>query len=79
MIIMISNTWLWCFSNRLGIGNIVERGESVSADISAVEPFRLKFNILMKKESLHLGLSYNADVTVLFWRSLPRNTQALRN
>ena len=36
--------WLWRFRNRHRIGNKVEHGESGSADISAVEPFRLKFN-----------------------------------
>ena len=48
-----SDGWLWRFRNRHGIGNKVERGEPGRADISAVEPFRLKFNRLMKKENLH--------------------------
>ena len=38
------------FRNRHRIGHKVERGESGSADISAVEPFILKFNRLMKKK-----------------------------
>ena len=33
----------------------------------------------MKKENLHLGQLYNADEIALFWRSLPRNTQAFKN
>ena len=33
----------------------------------------------MKKGKLHLGKLYNADETALFWRSLPRNTQAFKN
>ena len=44
-----SDGWLWRLRNRHGIGNKVKRSESGCADISAVEPFRLKFNILMKK------------------------------
>ena len=46
---------LWRFRNRHGIGNKIERGESGSADVSAVEPCRPNFNRLMKKENLHLG------------------------
>ena len=46
-----SDGWLWRFCNRHGIGNKVERDESGSADICAVEPFRLKFNTLIKKNT----------------------------
>ena len=74
-----SDGWLWRFHNRHGIGNIVERGDSCSADNSVVEPRRMKFNGLMRKENVHLGQLYNADETALFWRSLPRNTQAFKN
>ena len=42
-----SDGWLWRFRNRLGVGNKVERGKSGSADISAAEPFRLKFIIII--------------------------------
>ena len=49
------DVWHWHFHNRHGIGNKVERGESGSADINAVELFRLIFNRLMSKECLHLG------------------------
>ena len=73
-----SDGWLWRFRNRHGIESKVERGESGSADIGSVEPFRLKFNRLMKKENLHLGQLYNADETALSYRSLPRNTQAFK-
>ena len=39
-----SDDWLWRFRNLHVIRNKVECGESGSADISAVELFRLKFN-----------------------------------
>ena len=71
---MASDRWLWRFRNRHEIANKVQRGESGSADISAVEPFKLKFNRLMKKENLHLGQLYNADETAQFCRLLPINT-----
>ena len=46
-----SDGWLWRIHNRHGIGNNVKRCESGSA----IEPCRLKFNKLVKKENLHLG------------------------
>ena len=74
-----STGWLYRFRNRHGIRNRVEHGEAACADTSAVEPFRVEFNQLIKDEDLHLGQIYNADETALFWRSLPRNTQAFKN
>ena len=76
-LIKASDGWLWRFRNRQGIGNKVERGESGCVDISAVQPFRLEFNRLLMKENLQLGQLYNANETTLFWRSLPRNIQAI--
>ena len=52
-----SDGWLWRFRNRDRIGNKVERDESDSADISAVEHLGLKFNRLMKKENLSTMLT----------------------
>ena len=57
---------MWCFRHRHGIRNKVERFESSSADICAVETVRLKFNRLMKEENLHLGQLYNSDEIALF-------------
>ena len=71
--------WLWRFCNHHGTGSKVKHGESGSSDINAVEPFRLKFNRPIKKESLHLGWLYNVDETGLSWRSLPRNSQAFND
>ena len=75
----VGDGWLWRFRNRHGIGNKVEGRESGSANISATESFRRKFNRLMKEENLQLFHLYNADETALFWRSFPRNTQAFKN
>ena len=73
-----SDGWLWSDRIRHGMENKFERGESGSADISAVEPIRLKCNGLMNIENLHLGQLYKTDEPVFFWRSLPRSTQALK-
>ena len=74
-----SDSWLWRYRNWHRIGNKVTRGESCCTDTSVAEPFRPKFNRLMKKENIHIGQLYNADETSLFWRSLPRNTEAFKN
>ncbi|KAF2366176.1 HTH CenpB-type DNA-binding domain [Trinorchestia longiramus] len=74
-----STGWLWRFRNRHGISNKVEHGEADSADSTAVEPYRFKLNELIKKEDLHSNQVYNAHETALFWRSLPKNTQAYGN
>lgn len=68
-----SDDWIWRFHNHHGIQNYVQHGEAASAYISGIEPFRLKFNELVKKEELHLSQIYNADETALFWHSLLRN------
>ena len=47
-----SDGWLWRYSDR--DENKAKHDESDSADISAVKPFRLKFNRLMKKENLQV-------------------------
>ncbi|XP_062854201.1 tigger transposable element-derived protein 7-like [Trichomycterus rosablanca] len=78
-----SDGWLWRFRNRHGLCNTLQHAQAGSADASAnasaVELFRLKLNELIKTEDMHLSQVYNADETGLFWRSLPRNTQAFRN
>ena len=71
--------WLWRFRNRHGIRNKVVHCEAGSGDSGVVEPFRLKFQKLIKEEDLSLSQIYNADETCLFWRSLPTNTQAFKN
>ena len=68
-----STGWLYQFHSR------VEHGKAACVDTSAVEPFRVEFNQLIKDKDLHLGQIYNADETALFWQSLPRNTKAFKN
>ncbi|KAG7165628.1 Tigger transposable element-derived protein 7-like 25 [Homarus americanus] len=66
--------WLWRFWNRHGIHNRKLHGETGSTQTEEVEPFMLKLNQLIKDEGLNLAQVYNAGVTGLFWRSLPKNT-----
>ena len=74
-----SGGWLWRFRNRHGIRNKVVHSEAAGGDSGVVEPFRLKFQKLIKEEDLSLSQIYNADETCLFWRSVPTNTQAFKN
>ena len=71
--------WLWRFCNRNGIRNKVVYGEAGSGDSGVVEPFRPKFQKLIKEEDLSLSQIYNADETCLFWRSLSTNTRTFKN
>ena len=71
--------WLWRFCNCHGIHNKVVHGEAGSGDSGVVEPFRLKFQKLIKEEDLSLSQIYNADETCLFWCLLPTNIQAFKN
>ena len=74
-----SGGWLWQFRNRHGIHTKVVHGEAASGDTVVVEPFRLKFQKLIKEEDLSLSQIYNANATCLFWRLLPTDTQAYKN
>lgn len=73
-----SDGWLCNFRNRHGLTNHITHGESASAPTSEIEPFKVKLNEIMKDRSLQLCQIYNGDESGIFWRSLPRNTQALR-
>lgn len=68
-----SNGWL---RSRHGLTNHITHGEAASAPTEEIQPFKDTLKKLMKDESLKRFQVYNADETGLFWRSLPKNTQA---
>ncbi|KAG7161849.1 Tigger transposable element-derived protein 7-like 13 [Homarus americanus] len=74
-----SDGWLWRFRNRHGMCNKITHGEAGSAPTEDIEPFRDRLNDLIKSEGLLISQVYNVDETGLYWRSLPRNTQAFKN
>ncbi|XP_042203529.1 tigger transposable element-derived protein 7-like [Homarus americanus] len=74
-----SDGWLWRFRNRHGKCNKITHGEAGSAPTEDIEPFRDRLNDLIKSEGLLISQVYNVDETGLYWRSLPRNTQAFKN
>ncbi|XP_045104407.1 tigger transposable element-derived protein 7-like [Portunus trituberculatus] len=74
-----SDGWLWRFRNRYGLRDLVVRGEAGSADTVSAEVYRVKLNELIKDEGLLMSQVYNANETGLFWRSLPKSTQARKD
>ena len=55
------------------------QGEKVSADVSAVEPFKDELQEVLEREQLTLDQLYNCDETGLFYRMLPNKTLAGRS
>ena len=66
-----STGWLRKFNLRHGIKNTTLRGEILSADLSAVDPFREELQRLIESEGLTQDQIYNADETGLWWRITP--------
>ena len=71
-----SKGWLHRFKNRHGIRQLTMQGESLSADTSAADDFKLSFSRFVEEESFSLHQVFNADETGLYWRLLPNKTLA---
>ena len=71
--------WLFRFRTRHCISNRRVVGESASADLSNIGPFRQKLLSIINDSNLLLSQVYNADETGLYWRAPPTNTQAVRS
>jgi hypothetical protein len=69
-----STGWLRKFNLRHGIKNVALRGEIMSADESAVDPFREELQKLIESEGLSRDQIYNADETGLWWRLTPSSS-----
>ena len=54
------------------------QGEKLSADATAIDPFKRKLQEVMDKEGLTLEQLYNCDETELYYRMLPAKTLASR-
>ena len=73
-----SKGWLWRFCKRHGIRELSLQGEKLSADATAIDPFKRKLQEVMEKEGLTLEQLYNRDETGLYYRMLPAKTLASR-
>ena len=71
-----SKGWLHRFKNRHGIRQLTMQGESLSADTSAADDFKLSFSMLVEEERFSLHQVFNADETGLYWHLLPNKTLA---
>ena len=66
-----SSRWLHRFCVHHGIRAFLLQGELLSADMTAVEPFRSTLKELMEKEGYSKDQVFNADETGLWWRLMP--------
>ncbi len=69
-----SSGWFHKFCCRHGIRSISMQGESLSADVSAVDPFKSELAKIMEDEGYTLSQVFNADETGLVWRGMPSKT-----
>ena len=72
-----SDGWMFRFRQRHCMFQRRAHGESGSARIDDVAPFRTELNKLISEEGLLLSQVYNFDETGLFWRALPESTQVM--
>ncbi|XP_062513432.1 jerky protein homolog-like [Corticium candelabrum] len=66
-----SSGWLQKFCRRHGIRSMTLQGESLSADLEAVDPFCHEFRTMLDREGYSKDQIFNADETGLWWRLLP--------
>ena len=66
-----SDGWLDCFKKRHGIRELTLKGESMSADLSKIDPFKQDLENFIAENELSREHIFNADETGLLWRSLP--------
>jgi len=71
-----SEGWLHRFKQRHGIRELRLQGESLSADIPSIEPYKEKTRDYIEEHQLSLNQIFNADETGLYWRLLPEKTLA---
>ena len=69
-----SSGWFHKFCCRHGIRSISMQGESLSADVSSVDPFKNELSSIMEEEGYTLNQVFNADETGLLWRGMPSKT-----
>ena len=72
-----SNGWFYRFRQRHGLFQLRAHGESGSAKVDEVGPFRMELNKLINDEGLLMSQVYNFDETALLWHALPMSTQVI--
>uniref|UniRef100_UPI00358FDD14 tigger transposable element-derived protein 2-like n=1 Tax=Myxine glutinosa TaxID=7769 RepID=UPI00358FDD14 len=74
-----SGGWLSRFKKRHGIGRVVKKGESKSADTAAAEAFHPEFQEFIKDEGYIDEQIYNADETGLEYKKLSDRSLAFKD
>jgi len=71
-----SSGWLYRFCIRHGMRQLTVQGEKLSADSSALDPFKRTLEDFIESKGLTLDQIYNCDETGLYFRLLPKKTLA---
>lgn len=66
--------WLRRFKDRHGVRCLSLQGESLSAAMMDVEPFREKFLKLVEEQGLTRHQMFNCDESGLYWKLMPNKT-----
>ncbi len=66
--------WLKRFRDRHGVRSLSMQGESMSAAIMDVEPFKKKFQELVEESGLSREQVFNCDESGLYWKLMPNKT-----
>ena len=66
-----SSGWLHKFCKRHGIRAVILQGESLSANTSAIEPFKRELLKLIETKGYTRDQIFNANETGLWWRMIP--------
>ena len=69
-----STGWLTKFNKHHGIKSVQLRGEILSSDLSAVDPFREELEKVIAEEGYSRDQISNADETGLWWRLTPSSS-----
>ncbi len=71
-----SDGWLWRFSKRHGIRQLLLQGEKLSADRPAAEAFVVSFQDFIETEHYTLHQVFNCDESGLYFKLMPEKTLA---
>ena len=71
-----SNGWLWRFSQRHGIRQLLMQGEKLSSDVPAATDFIASFEGFIEENMYTLNQIFNCDETGLYYKLLPQKTLA---
>jgi len=69
-----SEGWLWRFSKRHGIRQLLVQGEKLSSDQPSATSFASSFQMFIEENHYTLNQIFNCDETGLYYKMLPEKT-----